>query len=211
MTTRRIRIGERFNNLLIIDEIKTPSKDCIAVCKCDCGTIKKINRASVVMGKTRSCGCLASVATRFKPTHGKSRTKIYRIWRGMRNRCLNKNADQYKYYGDRGISVCDSWRDFKNFYRDMGDVPKSLSLDRINNNGNYCKENCKWSTRSEQQRNKTNNITLTYNGETKLAIEWAEQLGIRQETLKSRINLGWSDLDVLTRTVKHKVNYKPKI
>lgn len=125
-------------------------------------------------------------------THGKSRTKIYQIWLAMRQRCYHLTNKQYKYYGGRGIKVCDKWKKFENFFADMGERPEGLSLDRIDNNGNYCPENCRWATRKEQSRNTGRNIRITLNGKTKVLKDWAKDTGINYYTLRGRLRKGWS-------------------
>lgn len=92
-----------------------------------------------------------------KPYHGKASSRTYRIWRGMQSRCFNPKVKEYRYYGARGIIVCDRWRDFRNFLADMGEIPSGLSIDRINNDGNYEPGNCKWSTAKEQANNRRSN------------------------------------------------------
>lgn len=102
-----------------------------------------------------------------------------------------KHRPQYKDYGGRGITVCDRWREFVNFYADMGDPPAGLTLERKDNDGNYCPENCVWATRKQQYRNQRSNIRVTYKGETRVLSEWAEKLGINYGTVYHRIKNGW--------------------
>lgn len=112
-----------------------------------CGNLFVARRDNVRSGNTKSCGCL-------KKPHGMWESSTYISWEQMKQRCLNEKAPNYPLYGGRGIKICQEWLDFKNFYKDMGDRPLGKSLDRINNNGDYEPSNCKWSTRSEQQKNK---------------------------------------------------------
>src|SRR5688572_19651257 len=120
--------------------------------------------------------------------HGMYRTPEYKIWKGMIDRCYNPNCRNYANYGGRGIAMCDRWRkSFKAFIEDMGRRPSSLhSLDRKDNSGNYGPENCRWATRSEQQRNTRQNVLLTKDGVTLTMIEWAERLGLKYETIRFR-------------------------
>lgn len=137
--------------------------------------------------------------------HGMVYSPEWFIWRSMRNRCSNPKHPSYKNYGGRGITVCDRWEEsFINFYEDMGARPsKDHSLDRINNNLGYNKENCRWATDKEQRRNTRRNIFLTLDGKTMCLEDWAKQLKIKPDTLKKRIDSGWSDERVLT-TLKRK-------
>jgi len=117
------------------------------------------------------------------------------IWLSMRARCFNQNRKDYKNYGGRGITVCDRWlgkNGFQNFLEDMGLPPKGTTLDRIENSENYCKENCRWATRKQQNRNKRNNRYLEYNGKRMMLCEWADYLGVKGRLLSVRLNRGWS-------------------
>lgn len=124
----------------------------------------------------------------------------------MTRRCTNQNFKQYKDYGGRGIKICKRWRKFPNFLKDMGEPPtKQHTLDRINNNGNYCKSNCRWVTRKIQARNKRNNRIETYNGKTQCLTDWAKEFNINKETLRNRVvNLGWSIKKALITPIKTK-------
>ena len=123
----------------------------------------------------------------------KSKTREYWTWTHMKYRCLCKNNPVYKYYGGRGITICPEWLIFENFYNDMGDKPKNKSLDRIDNNKGYYKDNCKWSTPKEQQNNKRNNNPLIYDGRSQSMKKWAKELDVSYRTLRGRKARGWSD------------------
>jgi len=110
----------------------------------------------------------------------------------MLARCQNPNNPRYADYGGRGITVCERWQTFENFYADMGESPKDMTLDRKDNSKNYCESNCQWASYTEQNRNKRSNRLLTLLGESKCLAEWAEQYQIHPETLSSRIKLGWT-------------------
>jgi hypothetical protein len=127
--------------------------------------------------------------------HGKRKTRLYRIWANVKTRCTNKNDPHYNRYGGRGITVCDEWKnDFEAFcnWAMSNDYADDLTIDRIDNNGNYCPSNCRWVTVKEQNQNKRNVILLTYNGETKSAAEWARKLNLGHDTIRQRYRKGWT-------------------
>ena len=148
--------GKRFGRLIGVKfSHKTKKRDYFWVFKCDCGNNKTINSNSVRRGLTKSCGCLSRETTSIlKKKHGLSHTKAYEVWNNFMGRCYNKKDPNYKNYGERGIRVSEEWKDFENFYRDMGNPPKKKTLDRIDNDGPYTKENCRWTSMSNQILNK---------------------------------------------------------
>jgi len=137
---------------------------------------------------------------RAKQKHGMSKTTEYRIWTAMIQRCHNKKTPSYRSYGKRGIQVCDSWRkSFLAFFADMGPRPAGLSLDRINNDGNYEPANCRWATKHEQARNRRDNVRITLNGATKSPDQWSAELGLSAHTISRRRKEGYSPEEVLAR------------
>lgn len=184
--------GRKFNRLLVIEyKGRNKHNKPIWLCRCDCGNEKDIlgERLTSKIKSVKSCGCFG-VESRFK--HHKANTSIYHLWAGMIQRCTNIKNNRYKDYGGRGITVCDKWLTFEGFYEDMGDRPKDKSLDRIDNNKGYCKDNCKWSTNKEQSNNTRINHYLTYKNKTQTTQQWSEELGIKLCTLQARVNRNWS-------------------
>jgi len=199
------RIGQRFGRLVVVSVAgKNKHGQTVLGCMCDCGDTIGVDSASVVTGKTRSCGCLRVEVTKKRgTTHGKSlkgESQEYTCWLRLKGRCLNTHDNEYHNYGGRGISVCDSWLvSFENFYKDMGPRPSPKhSIDRIDNNGPYCKENCRWATSKEQSRNRRNNWVVAYNGLSMVLTDWALHCGIHYDCLRARLNLGWTIKDALT-------------
>lgn len=129
-------------------------------------------------------------ANKRRAKHGKHKTKTYSVWRSMKNRC---KPDGHERYGQRGIRVCDRWQSFENFLEDMGEQPAGMTLDRIDNDGDYTPENCQWATRKQQSNNTSSNRMVTIKGETKTLAEWARHVGISYAAMKNRLNNGWDD------------------
>ena len=144
-------VGKRYGRLTVQME---QGKQ--VLCKCDCGEPLLAIRGNVLAGYTKSCGCYRNDRLRAEvSTHGMARTVLYEKWKAIRRRCNNPNSTQYQWYGGKGIKMCDSWNDFANFYADMApSYQEGLTIDRINNDKDYCPENCRWVTKSENSRNK---------------------------------------------------------
>jgi hypothetical protein len=138
-----------------------------------------------------------------KPIHGGCGTLTYARWKSMMQRCNNKSASNYQYYGAIGIFVCERWKDYAAFLIDMGECKdKSMTLDRIDNSRGYEPSNCQWVTQAAQNRNRSWCINLTHNGETKILTDWAAEKGMTVNTLATRIRLGWSTERALTQPLK---------
>jgi hypothetical protein len=182
--------------------------------KCYCNNYFYARVYDVKRKRVISCGCFKIRYTIIKnTTHGLSRNKIYHRWIDIRDRCNNVNNHNYKNYGGRGIKVCDRWNDFKNFYDDMFSIWKEgLTLDRINNNGNYSPENCRWVTMREQNRNKRNIILYKYKGDVLCQKDLANKYNIRQDTLSRRLSRGMSIKNAIETPIlkKYKTNSIPK-
>lgn len=186
-------VNKKFNRLTILstETIKKKNYKKMAFCLCDCGSKRTIQYWRVVSGKTKSCGCLQREMAK---THGLTKTRTYRIYRSMINRCYRKNNKDYYNYGGRGISICSSWhKSFISFLKDMGHPPSEKhSIDRINNEHGYYKENCRWVTVKEQAKNKRTNIMYTHENKTECLSYWCKQMKIKWSTVYSRLNRGWS-------------------
>lgn len=162
-------------------------------CRCDCGTERAVISQSLRDGTSKSCGCLKIEKTSKRTkTHGLSKTPLYGVWKTMVGRCRNKNHTEFHRYGGRGISVCRRWLRFENFLADMGHRPTSWhSIERRNNNGNYCKQNCFWSDQIQQANNRRNNHVIEFRGESLTLVQWSRKFGIDYSTLRNRIRYGW--------------------
>lgn len=168
-------------------------------CQCECGKIKEVSAHRLVSGQSKGCSNpLHKKGNKNNVRHGLRNSDIYPVWRNMKARCLNPNSSNYFLYGGRGIKVCDRWIDFINFYEDMGSgYTKGLHIDRIDVNGDYCKENCRWVTPRANAANKRNTVFITYKGQTKRAQDWAKELGLKAPTLVKRFRLGYSPAECL--------------
>ena len=164
-------------------------------CLCSCGKETVVGGSDLVSNKVCSCGCFGlEMRTASVVTHGMShKVREYNVWRSIRNRCNNKKYKEFYLYGGRGISICKEWESFSKFYEDMGKMPtEKHSIDRIDNSKGYCKENCRWATSTEQNRNKRSNKIVTYQNRKYTIAELAEISQVNDRTLWKRIVLrGW--------------------
>ena len=182
-----LRLGEKLR----------PTTGAWWLCQCKCGTQKHLPATDLVEGKINSCGCehAERIGKAFK-RHGMTRTRTYRIWGNMRTRCRT-HID----YVGRGIKVCERWMKFDNFLEDMGAAPDGMSLDRIDNDKGYFKENCRWATAEQQMNNVRSNALIEYNGIRQTKAQWAKQLGIKQATFSARIKYGWPMERIMTEAL----------
>lgn len=204
--------GRRFGRLIVIerDADTTKHRNIRWVCKCECGERRIVAGGNLKNGHTLSCGCWRDEQTKRRSvTHGLTESRIYRIYCLMKGRCEAPKNPKYRIYGGRGIKC--EWATFEAFRDDMyvsylehvavhGEM--QTSIDRIDNDGNYCKENCRWATKKEQSRNQRTNKQIKFNGVTRTLAEWGEVTKIGQENIGFRLRKGWSVEDALTTPVR---------
>ncbi len=181
--------GMRFGNQTFLEKDLNRKKRWIV--KCDCGDIRSANNTNFSPSKNvKMCKSCSSKISNI--THGLHDTVEYKLWKSMNNRCYQKSNLSYKHYGGRGITVCDRWKGrgtFLNFLDDMGHRPSSIySIDRIDSNGSYCKENCRWATRAEQARNRRSSRYIKFAGMNKVVRDWETFFGVRKGTISQPIN-----------------------
>lgn len=177
-------------------------------CVCICGKFGTVQQRALLDGTSQSCGCLrnerasASNATKFT-THGMSKAREYRLWVKMKARCYNPRNNRYQYYGERGITVCDRWRNsFEAFLADMGPCPAGYTIERKDVYLGYGPDNCIWDAQARQADNKTSSVRLTHKGKTLNVSQWAKLLGVNSHTLRGRIARGWSVEKVLSVPIR---------
>lgn len=189
-------IGQRFGRLMVVEESpeRTKCGEVKYLCQCDCGNTKVVAGTALRYGKTRSCGCLLSESTSERAsTHGRSKTRLYRIWAGMRDRCYNPSRKEYKDYGGRGITVCDEWNeDFEAFHdwSIKNGYSEDLTIDRIENNGPYSPDNCRWATRKTQSDNTRQVVHIAVGGVSKNIEGWAAAIGVSRSTISRHLKIG---------------------
>lgn len=177
--------------------------------RCICGTEKEILLGHVITGKTQSCGCLhrerTAAALRLRQTtHGMYGSPEYKSWRAMLDRCRNPNSYAFDDYMGRGITVCDRWSKFENFYADMGSRPPGLTLERVDNSKGYTPGNCEWVTRKQQTNNRRSNVNITYNGRTQTVSQWENEFEVRRGFFHERLRAGWSPEKAFTTPSRKK-------
>lgn len=190
--------GKKFGKLLVLIESgKNKSGNYMWLCLCDCGKKCVVSSGNLRKGHTKSCGCARKEAARktgLKASHkcsqnGDKYFRLYEVWQHMKERCENKNAQNYKYYGGRGICVCDEWKEsFEAFYSWAlsSGYNDDLTIDRIDNDGDYTPENCRWATQKEQSRNRSTNINITIGNSTRTLTEWCEIFNLDFKTVNAR-------------------------
>ncbi len=191
--------GIRYGYLVAVKKVAVDKGlNAIWECHCDCGNIKNI-RAMNLKNGIKSCGCkrIEMIGDKSRK-HGYSKTRIHTIWQMMLQRCNNPNAENYQYYGGRGIKVCARWLVFENFLEDTKEgYASNLTLERKDTNGDYEKGNYRWATAKEQGRNKRNNHLLTADGVTATMSEWCEKVGTYHALVRQRLKRGLSEKDAI--------------
>lgn len=171
------------------------------LCRCDCGNEHLVARGNLKRRMVKSCGCMkVGMPTKHGHASDGEPSPTYRSWISMRVRCESPRADEYPRYGGRGIKVCARWRRFENFLEDMGERPEGTSIDRIDNDGDYTPENCRWATQARQNRNKSVSLEITAFGQTRNLADWADDSNFSYSMLRKRIvERGWSPERALTQ------------
>jgi len=189
---------KRFNRWLVLGPAESQGSTLMADAVCDCGTRKTVNYQNIRQGKSKSCGCLRhEISQKINLSHGRTKTKTYKIWLGMKRRCTNKNERFYPEYGGRGIKVCDRWAaSFEAFLQDMGECPEGHSIERLDVNGHYEASNCKWLPRALQAWNTRAN-KLDFATAQQIRLEVGQ--GVRSTVLASRYGIDRTMVNKIVR------------
>ncbi|RWO34739.1 MAG: hypothetical protein EOS10_00090 [Mesorhizobium sp.] len=198
------RVGERHGRLIVLFRAENKVEPSGAVraqwrCVCDCGNGVTVTGHAIARGNTKSCGCLNREK---EAKHGQYRNPVYRVWKAMKQRCLNPNHDGFDGYGGRGITVCAEWLKFENFYRDMGDLPAGMTLERKDNEKGYEPGNVIWASRLVQANNKRSNVSVTFRDQTHTQAEWGRITGLGKAAIKRRLDAGWPVERALTEPLQ---------
>ncbi len=198
-TPRLDLTGRTFDRLSVVGVSHRDRRGAVYwLCRCSCGNEKRVRANVLTSGRARSCGCLhRDVITQ----HGMTKTRTFKSWESMWQRCSNPNAKSYEHYGGRGIRVCDEWQSFRQFHEDMGERPEGMSLDRLDVDGDYEPGNCRWADKYQQQRNRVGTQTLALGDEVLTYPEWSERTGLPTSVIRWRISRGWSVHDALSTSL----------
>jgi hypothetical protein len=205
---RRIVVttGEKFNRWTVIKEVaRDKHKRRMILCRCECGTEKVVPLTYLRSGESKSCGCMKiEMFIRQNTKHGGSRTKLYKVWTSMKQRCLNEKCSVFEGYGGRGITICDEWLDYETFrkWAVSTGYKNGLTIERKDVNGNYEPGNCEWIPQSKQSMNTRSNRIINFNGKSQTLKEWSVETGINYDTLFGRLRKGWSIKRALTERVR---------
>jgi hypothetical protein len=188
MKSCEIKVGEKYGPLTILRIGFSARGAAVFSSLCECGNVKEFLLCKWRFNKVRACTCYRKKTE----IHGMSRTPVYGAWDAMVKRCTRKWHAAYLLYGGRGVSVCERWKSFENFYADMGDPPTvGHSIDRINNDGNYEPSNCRWATLLEQANNKSTNVRVSYKGKSYTLSQLAKEFNVSYSAILGRYSKGW--------------------
>lgn len=193
--------GNQYGRLTVLNREENIGTKVRWKCLCSCGNTTIVYYSGLVYGRTTSCGCkLTEVRGQSSITHGQSGTPMYNAWKTMFRRCETPTNTDYMNYGGRGIKVCPEWKDFEVFARDMGERPEGTTLERIDNNGNYCRGNCRWATRADQARNRRSSIWYEFEGEKVVETDFAVRIGMKQGAVAELRRKGYTMEQILLRS-----------
>ena len=200
----KIQVGDKFNRWTVLE--KDATKSTFWICQCNCGTIRSIKATALYLETSKSCGCYNLEQLKARTTHGDSNTRLYSIWESMKARCYYPKHTKYNNYGGRGIIICKEWKESFQLFKDWAlasGYKDTLTIERINTNGNYESTNCTWITHAEQQKNKRPREGKYSNGLTLEEIyKKAEEQGLQKQTVYMRLKRGWSLEKALSTSLK---------
>lgn len=200
--------GYKFNNCEVLYRVENRYGVAHWKCKCRCGKLFVSAGSNIRKGKTNSCGCYQKEkVSNTRKTHGKSESRLYGVWESMKQRCNNPNNPNYNRYGGRGIKIYSNWNNsFESFsnWAYANDYHDNLTIDRVDNNGNYEPENCRWVDCRAQSRNRNSNRLLKFQGKELCVAEWSDLTGINSNTILNRLSRGWSVEETLSTPIEHK-------
>lgn len=199
--------NKRFGRVVVIRRTIGKNGSYKYLCKCDCGKVFETWGGCLKTGDTKSCGCLNDEKRRGRKTHGKSKSRLYSIYSSMKQRCYNTKLRAYKRYGGRGITICKEWENSFNSFQSWAEsngYKEDLTIERIDNNGNYEPSNCKWANKKEQARNRNTSKRLEYKGQIYTYAEWGEFKGLTSSIISARIRNGWSIEKTLETPIKNR-------
>lgn len=198
--------GQRFGRLIVKERVPNNKGKTKWLCVCDCGGTAVVQGGNLTSGNTVSCGCVQKERAReARTTHGRTRTKLYRAWAHIKDRCQNPKGKDWNDYGGRGIKVCDEWLNSFEAFRDWAltnGYRDDLTIDRIDVNGDYEPTNCRWADAKTQGNNKRNNRVITIDSESHTLAEWANIKGVKVQSIRSRISRGWDPEKAITEPFK---------
>lgn len=206
-------LNQQFGDLTVTQKLDSRKGHMHWLCRCKCGKIAEVSTGNLNSGHTKSCGCLQKKrSAEIKMVHGLykdatgKRTKLYHVWGGMKERCFNQNHQAYKDYGRRGITVCEEWLEYAVFHdwAMKSGYKQGLSIERINNDGNYEPANCEWIPRLHQAANRRNVRMITHDDVTLTASEWGKRLNLNPKNILNRLRRGWSVEEALTNSIEKK-------